>query len=997
MPWFYDQYTNSRGENPEYQPQVLPRVSPYQQTSMNFQQYYEKNNLILEFTTKSGKYISLPMENKCVFEEYRETVHRKKNDYGETVRTQKQNATIIDICSFICIVNAVYYLNSDSSKENFYFVSYFSYRMGLMETATISESKYNSKTLYSAFNNLTPFANKANKTNELLRIMVENRVKANSIPKIHIPSRCGWNGDKEDPRFISCNGFSHIEPSALSYTILSYRLPQIDDIDFVCKDGKFDFDLRPLQIKMSNISGSYLKSWQSKFLFAIRAASLLLFLFEQAGIRPQQFLLPIISNTNQADYITSILKTHNPEDVSAISLNSGQSDIKKELFCTQDGIAVIKALLDIRTINSCSSNINVISNALNQAYSSDDEVTTRHFIAIIARSLFETEYNESILPIDCSCIESDIDNSALRSELRIFDANLIIYIDYFHNLMASYIAKNYQKYTDPSLSPERNSLLTIFKLSLDIFSTCFKIEFFSEAELEKIDEMFHCDIRDYKTNNQIATEEFSSIVSSMIENKELTVIDKDNVKSQFKPDSNILIYNRADRLLSFEPSLVEWLVTNKMTAVKSRDELINALRYLGKLRMIDHNGQHIRIPTEENPNNRPFFYSISVELFGNIIPESPQSENDNAFFLNAGELSDIFFLPLVWNNASAAGIVADDLRNKNLHTLITGNSGKGKSYKMCRLAEHYHSMGVKTIFIDISNSFSSERLQELQADMNDYQIIDVYKDGLPFDIFDLSAFDIPVEKKMYLQNVIESMSAKGLSPERKIELSSRLQEVISKKPARTSIDDIIDEDSKSRRYALKTILEQFQNVYDQYSCARISCNDYINAMNKINVISFGQITASDISVMVFSLIESIYQHRVKDHRIPIVLLADQMQRYDGLFLTNPLAKILNEGRNNNIIAIGSTLEYGGTGRKVSKIFSKANIQIFFQPTIDSLPRVKAALGKTISVDTIGNLDAHRCIVKAEFYNKKNKKNETTILLGDSHEGVDIQNIKRYNE
>ena len=65
-------------------------------------------------------------------------------------------------------------------------------------------------------------------------------------------------------------------------------------------------------------------------------------------------------------------------------------------------------------------------------------------------------------------------------------------------------------------------------------------------------------------------------------------------------------------------------------------------------------------------------------------------------------------------------------------------------------------------------------------------------------------------------------------------------------------------------------------------------------MDKINVISFGQIAESDISVIVFPLIESVFQHRVKDHGIPVVLLADEMQRYNNLFQANPLAKILNE-------------------------------------------------------------------------------------------------------
>ena len=988
-------YNNYPPYNPQYETPLPVPTSSYQQPYMTFQQYREKNNLILEYATKAGKYICDPINNICYFEEYKATLHRKTNAQGVKVNTNKQSATHTDICSYIYISSAIHYHAEGSGKENFYIISYFSSPMAMMEIATIPESKYNSKTLYSSFKDLTPFPNQTAKTNEMLRLMVEARIKEQRSSTINIPPRCGWYGNKDRPYFISYNNYLSIEPSFLLEAILSYRLPQTENIELVIVKLTADYDPKPMQRIVALLLGTYFKSWQTKLLLTLRAASLFLFMFEQAGVRPKQFILPIISNSDQADYITSILKTHNPEVPSSISLNAGEDDIKKDLYCSQDGVAVIKALLDSKTISKCSSNLNTISNALNQAHTSDNDISTRQFIAIIARSLFETEYNEGVLPIDCSCIESDIDNSTLRKDLRLFDAALIEYIDVYYLAMSGYIEENYKHYADSSLSPERNSLLTIFKLSLDIFKRYLKTELFSYEELEKIDEMFLCDISDYKTNDQIVIEEFSSIVSKMIESNELTVIAKAKAKTQFKPNSNILIYNKADSLLSFEPDLIAWIVKNKMSTVKSRDELINTLKAQGKLRAVDHNGQHIRIPTEQNPNNKPFFYSIKTDLFGDIISESFGSENDNAYFMEPDEIPDRFFLPLVWNNSSAAGIVSDDLRNMNLHTLITGNSGKGKSYKMCRLAEYYHSIGAKVVFIDISGSFNKEHLEELHSNTNDYQIINVYKEGLPFDIFDLSTFSTSDEKKMYLQNVIQVMSAKELSPERKKELSARLQEITDANPVRTSFNAIIDEDSKSRRYALKNILEQFQTIFAHYSSTQINCNSYINNMDKINVISFGQIAESDISVIVFPLIESIFQHRVKDHRTPIVLMADEMQRYDELFQSNPLTKILNEGRRNNIIAIGSTHEYGGTGRKVSKIFSKANIQIFFQPTIDSLSRVKTAIGKALPLETIGNLDEYKCIVKSGFYNPKTKKNETTVLVGDSHSDTPIKNTKKY--
>ena len=57
--------------------------------------------------------------------------------------------------------------------------------------------------------------------------------------------------------------------------------------------------------------------------------------------------------------------------------------------------------------------------------------------------------------------------------------------------------------------------------------------------------------------------------------------------------------------------------------------------------------------------------------------------------------------------------------------------------------------------------------------------------------------------------------------------------------------------------------------------------------------------------------------------------------------------------------------------------------------------MKNALGKTVSLEIIGNLDKHKCIVKSEFYNQKTKVNETTVLFGDSNSDTHIKNTKKY--
>ena len=205
----------------------------------------------------------------------------------------------------------------------------------------------------------------------------------------------------------------------------------------------------------------------------------------------------------------------------------------------------------------------------------------------------------------------------------------------------------YKVYADASLSTERNSLLVIFNLTLALLGEHLGIDLFTNEERQKVEEMFHCDIRDYKTCYQMAVEEFSDIVCHMIENNEVTIIDKADVKTDFKPDCKILIYTPAEQLLSFEPSLIEWIVTNKMKSVRNRDELVDALFTQKQLKCTDHKGHHIRIPTAQNPDHNPFFYGIRADIFGDIISESICKETDSDYFMCTDEVPDKFFLPLV--------------------------------------------------------------------------------------------------------------------------------------------------------------------------------------------------------------------------------------------------------------------------------------------------------------------------------------------------------------
>lgn len=114
------------------------------------------------------------------------------------------------------------------------------------------------------------------------------------------------------------------------------------------------------------------------------------------------------------------------------------------------------------------------------------------------------------------------------------------------------------------------------------------------------------------------------------------------------------------------------------------------------------------------------------------------------------------------------------------------------------------------------------------------------------------------------------MNTTQITSSRESELNERLIEVTDINPPQTSFATILDDkDNKVRRYALKNILKHLQNVFERYPSAQQSCLEYINNLDKINILSFGQIPENDINIIVFSLIESIFQHRIKEHKIPI--------------------------------------------------------------------------------------------------------------------------------
>ncbi len=417
-------------------------------------------------------------------------------------------------------------------------------------------------------------------------------------------------------------------------------------------------------------------------------------------------------------------------------------------------------------------------------------------------------------------------------------------------------------------------------------------------------------------------------------------------------------------------------VAERMNSVRNGIELASALKQCGAMKCSDNGGRQITIP-----EGRCEFYSVYLSEFGKEINNVINFSENLRFFMLPEEAPE-GFIPLVWYKGRCAGIVIGGEGLPNSHFNISGMSGLGKNRGAFRIAESCLRLGAKVIFIDVKGGCSDKQLSDMNCDLQKYQRSELKIEGLPFNIFDLTAFNGKNAKAGYIMNLFSTAVPK-LTQNQVDELSSYVYTMIGDNTDTFSLDALKDKFPKNRRTALEKKLMPFYNLmvsykpkkgkYQYNSCREfLACNDYIT------ILSLVQASDAELRCIVYALMSLIYAHQVCDSSIPLILVADEMQHFE---LDSPFRQWVSEGRQYGISVWGLTQEYLSKDNDTRKFMSNAACNIFYGATTDSSKRIIEALNNRYTREEVETKGMGDIIAKGYFWDPTDGRHKPVILEG----------------
>lgn len=937
--------------------------------AMRQMDYYANNNwnpdsykLEYHFETEKTHYY-LCFEEQTVIAIKRKNLKKERNNLrGGISHIQIIKDKGISICRPIWFTRVEKFQREDKPGKHYFNVSFCTRgKYDLINGNVVIEKQDISKTLFChQVKSEVVFQGQETLCNEYFRSEILQL--ANENIEVMIPSYPGWYFDEK---------FGWIFLSRCLYKNLKN-----EELPAGMNRRSVDVTDRSVNTVLEETESFIRSCWQLKLFFGVRAVSSLLFLFEKYKIEPQQIIAAIVSDQTQNRIITTILKTNDFVNTNTISLNLKESDIEKELKASNDGIAVIQGPLTAVESTDNKKQSFLLRDVITHANGSEDK--TRYFIALVSRYLPQHIPVEFMLPVDCTDISKDIDLRKLRSLVLEFDAAFIEYIRKNINKVECIIksaVEGYRTTSDAALSSERENIYIMLIAVGRLIKDCFNFELFDKEAFTCIKELFSKEYLAETDPDEIVRNEFISVTSSKIYEGMFSFMERNIANKNFRSGTDTLIVDKKKGFLSFEMSSLNKIAEN-MESVRNGSELSAALKRCGAMKCIDNGGRQITIP-----GGRPTFYSVYLSEFGEEVFAMTNSSENMKFFILPEEAPE-GFIPLVWFKGRCAGIVANGEGLPNFHCNISGMSGLGKNRGTFRITESYLKLGAKVIFIDVKGSCSEKQLIDMDCNLNNYQSIKLKDEGIPFNIFDLTAFTGKNAKASYVMNIFTG-AVPNLSTNQIDELSSYVYSMIDDDSMKFSFTGLFDKFPNKRHIALEKKLIPFYRIWNCYTpkdnrYRYNSCREFLESNDRITILSIVQASDPELRSVVYAMMASIYAHQVKDSGVPIMLVADEMQHYSD---DSPFRQWVSEGRQYRINVWGITQEYLSRDNDTGKFMSNAAFSSFYGSTTDSSKRVINALGNRYTREEVENMERGDIISKGYFWDPVDERHKLVILKG----------------
>lgn len=750
------------------------------------------------------------------------------------------------------------------------------------------------------------------------------RISKNQI-EVMIPSRPGWYYDE-------CCGWVFLEK-------LLYKNLSKDDLPpLMCKRSIGDKE-RSVDEVYGDLKAIIETDLHRKVLLAVRLISAILMPLEKLGIHVRTIVAVVVEMVSDMRVAAAILKTGDFEKYDSVSLNSTIVDINKEIGGARDGVAAIIGPLTAKEAKLNAKNVNYIRDAAIGANGADK--TVRSVVSLIGRFIPEDLSPDLIFYVKFSNKFDSIDEKMLRSLVIEFEAGYIHYIENNFSKVNGLVrdaVENYKANPKSDIVRDKEGLYIAFLVVQMILSECFDIKLFNDEEFDYIKNMFKESFTEIDVPEYTVRDQFIDATNKLLNSNRFTIIERQDANKINQADKIALILDRKKRFLSFPMTAME-LLAEMIPTVKDGAELAGVLKICNSIFCTDNGARQITTST-----GRTAFYSVYLSEFGDDILDIIDSLDTEEFFLIPEDVPRNF-VPIVWRNGRCAGIVIDGKGLPNPHINISGLSGMGKNRGAYKTAEGYWRLKSKVIFLDIKGCGIEEALRDMKCDLNRYCFHNLKTDGLPFPIFNLSAFSGKNAKVSYIMNVIGA--AVGLTDKQIYDLTAYIESIVSENSDSFSLHELFEKLTPKKEQRLRGKLQPLLHLINAYTpkdnkYKYSSCVEFVNDCSKITILSIAQESESALRSTVYSMLQAVFEHRVIDSRKRLVIYADEIQKYTS---DSPFRKLYAESREFNTCMVAMTQEYRATGDEIRKMSSNAAMELFYSPTNDSEGRVSKKIGK----------------------------------------------------
>ena len=459
-----------------------------------------------------------------------------------------------------------------------------------------------------------------------------------------------------------------------------------------------------------------------------------------------------------------------------------------------------------------------------------------------------------------------------------------------------------------------------------------------------------------------------------------------------------------DDYIYFETDIIKELALSKMK-LHSVNSLTEILKAYSCLAINDHNSKCHRFHVQ-NSNGEPYMlytYGVSKQLINAENRKRLELADYQKYLLEYGELSQNELLPL--GIAADGRYVGKDIsfgNKSNDHILITGQSGKGKSFCATNLLPLLAMLGSRMLVCDVSDSFTrDEVLRALPAEVVDamFEFIDLTggKKKLPVNLLFVGDCSGLPAKKRRIVGFIKAIAGK-LDKDEARTLTGIISEMLKRHSTVSSVTTemlrtALKRGGKVGNHVFSLVSSTLDDI-DAIGFEERGWAEFFEKTKKIPVLSFGNESGDNVHSLLDAMISSVFEWQRDHDTAPLTVVVDEIK--DQNFTEgSPLHTILTQGRKFNTKFVGMTTEYISTGSHAIDVMKEAGIKIFFRPA-KSLDRIATELGYKNPADAgFGSMGIGDFILSCDAFNKVDGVNEELVIHCKTIKFVDTPLYKRF--